>query len=151
MRPGRTAFAKSPTENAEKTVIGFGCGGGIAERMTVVHASARTTTERRLNAIATTTHSQTTAVNASPIARKLGPRQMKSATTAAHEEDGERDTTRESTSAGGSGSRGGGLVDLDEPRSDRVPRVALLHQLAARGAHRRAARFVGEERDDGVR
>ena len=30
MRPGSTAFAKSPTENAEKTSITPGCGGGIA-------------------------------------------------------------------------------------------------------------------------
>src|SRR5438270_12124099 len=68
IRPGRTAFAKRPTENAEKTVVGFGCGAGMAELMTVVHASARATTEARLIAIATTTHSHTTEVDAAPIA-----------------------------------------------------------------------------------
>ena len=58
---------------------GFGYGGGIACRITVFHASARTMTESRLIAIATTTHSHTTAVNACPSAWKLGPRQTKSA------------------------------------------------------------------------
>jgi hypothetical protein len=43
--------------------------------MTVVQANARTTTERRLKPIATTTHCQRTAENAVPIALKLGPRQ----------------------------------------------------------------------------
>ena len=64
MRPGRTAFANSPTENAENTVSGFGCGSGIACRMTVVHASARATTDTRLKPIATTTHCHSTRVNA---------------------------------------------------------------------------------------
>src|SRR5437899_12801623 len=72
VRPGNTAFAKSPTEKAEKTVIGFGCGGGIAWRMTVDHASARATTESRLKAIATATHSHTTDVNALPSPCRLG-------------------------------------------------------------------------------
>ncbi len=149
MRPGRTAFANSPTENAEKTVSGFGCGGGIAERITVVQASARDDDREQVERDR----------NDDPLPDDGGERVADRAEArtapdeerddAGHEEDGDRDTTRESTSADGSGSRGGGLVDLDKPRSDRVPRVPLLHQLAACGAHRRAARLVGEDRDDG--
>ena len=56
-RPGSRAFANRPTEKAEKTSGTRGCGGSIAEWMTVVQASARATTERRFSAIATTTHS----------------------------------------------------------------------------------------------
>ena len=50
MRPGSTAFANSPTENAEKTSIARGRGGSIAEWITVVQASARTTTESEVEA-----------------------------------------------------------------------------------------------------
>ena len=113
---------------------------GIAWRITVVQASARTTTERRLNPIATTTHSHSTAVNASPIARKLGPRHQRSANDAPHE-----DASASARAAGERrrraqpSSRRRGLVDLDQPARDRVPRVPLLRELAAGGAHRRRA------------
>ena len=81
MRPGSTAFAKRPTENAEKTSMLLGCGGGIACRMTVRQAIARATTDARLRPTATATHSQRTFVNASPIALKLGPRHHSSTAT----------------------------------------------------------------------
>ena len=71
IRPGSTAFANRPTEKAEKTSIAFGRGGSIAEWITVVHASARATTERRFRPIATTTHSHWTFLNAVPIAVRL--------------------------------------------------------------------------------
>ena len=80
IRPGSTAFAKRPTEKAEKTSGAFGCGGGIALWITVVQASARAMTESRLSAIATATHCHSTAVNASPIEARLGPRHQSSAT-----------------------------------------------------------------------
>src|SRR5256885_351205 len=81
--PGRTAFANRPTENAEKTRGTPGCGSSMAEWMTVVQATARATTERRLSAIATTTHSQRTARNASPIAARLSRRHQSTPATAA--------------------------------------------------------------------
>ena len=75
-RPGRTAFAKRPTENAEKTVGKDGCGGAIDCLIAVSHANARASTERRLRPIAAATHCQVTAVNASCTRRQSGPRQM---------------------------------------------------------------------------
>jgi hypothetical protein len=71
MRPGSTAFANRPTENAEKTSIAFGRGGSIAEWITVVQASARAATESRFRPIATATHSHWTSRKAVPIAVKL--------------------------------------------------------------------------------
>ena len=50
IRPGSTAFANRPTENAEKTSIACGRGGSIAEWITVVQASARATTESEVQA-----------------------------------------------------------------------------------------------------
>src|SRR5437868_10731856 len=82
MRPGSTAFAKRPTENAENTSMLLGYGGGIAWRITVRHAIARATTEARLSPTATATHCHRTTVNASPIAVQLGPRhQSRTATS----------------------------------------------------------------------
>ena len=139
--PGRTAFANRPTENAEKTVVGFGCGGGIAELITVVHASARTTTEARLMAMATTTHSHTTAVNASPIARKLGPRHQKSANTAP------RKTT---ASASRPASDLGGWIRLTPRRIRRCrrggPRSRPRRSAAASARGRRRPSPRGEAR-----
>ncbi len=51
-RPGSTAFANSPTENAEKTSLNPGRGGAIACRITVFQASERAITENRLSATA---------------------------------------------------------------------------------------------------
>src|SRR5204862_3955737 len=48
-RPGSTAFASNPTENAENTRPKRGCGGGTAERNAVSHANERATTERKLS------------------------------------------------------------------------------------------------------
>ena len=42
-RPGMVAFASSPTENAEKTWMNRGCGGGTASSITVAQANARAT------------------------------------------------------------------------------------------------------------
>ena len=69
--PGSSAFANSPTENAEKTSVTRGRGGSIAEWITVVQASARATTERRFSAMATATHSHCTALNALPMDVRL--------------------------------------------------------------------------------
>src|SRR5262249_7301090 len=82
-RPGRTAFANSPTENAEKTRRKRGWGGGIAWLMTIDHATARTSTETRLSAMAATTHCHRTIVNASPTAPQSGPRHQTRAPTPA--------------------------------------------------------------------
>src|SRR5229473_1540601 len=81
IRPGRTAFANSPTEKAENTSRLLGYGGGIAWRMTVRQAIARATTEARLSPTAAATHCQRTVVNASPIALQLGPRHQSSTAT----------------------------------------------------------------------
>ena len=77
--PGSTAFAKSPTENAENTSGAAGCGGRNAERITIVHAAARARTDKRLRAIETATHCHSTDANASAIAVTLGPRQTNNA------------------------------------------------------------------------
>ena len=53
IRPGRTAFASRPTENAEKTVRKRGCGGSSAWSIVSRQASARNSTERRLRPSAT--------------------------------------------------------------------------------------------------
>ena len=55
-RPGSTAFAKRPTENAEKTSGNAGCGRSIDCLIAVSHANARASTERRLSPIAVITH-----------------------------------------------------------------------------------------------
>jgi len=102
MRPGRTAFANRPTENAEKTSGTLGCGGSIAEWMTVVQARARVTTERRFRAIATTTHCQRTALKASPIAARLSCLHQNTPATAARR----RSPTAARTTGLVSGSRG---------------------------------------------
>ena len=83
IRPGSTAFAISPTENAEKIERKRGHGFGIAASITCVHANARATTESRLKPIATATHSQRTAVNASPTVCQFGPWKTSSAITPA--------------------------------------------------------------------
>ena len=72
-RPGIVAFASSPTENAEKTWMNRGCGGGTASSITVAQAKARATTETRLSPIARTSHSHFTARNASPTSLQSGP------------------------------------------------------------------------------
>ena len=72
-RPGIVAFASSPIENAEKTCMNRGCGGGTASSITVAQANARATTETRLRPIATTSHSHSTARNASPTSLQSGP------------------------------------------------------------------------------
>ncbi len=64
-RPGSTAFANRPTQNAEKTSGYVGCGGSIDCSMHVSHEIERATTESRLRPIATATHGHETAVNAS--------------------------------------------------------------------------------------
>ncbi len=73
-RPGRTAFAKSPTQNAEKTSLNPGRGAGTASRMTVFQAPARTTTERRLSTTAKTIHGQLAAANVLRTRCQSGPR-----------------------------------------------------------------------------
>ena len=54
-RPGRTALANRPTQNAEKTRRNFGGGGSIDCSMQVCHEIDRATTERQVEAIATAT------------------------------------------------------------------------------------------------
>ena len=147
--PGRTAFAKRPTENAENTSMLLGCGGGIACRMTVRHAIARATTEARLRPTATATHCQRTTVNASPIAVKLGPRHQRSTATTPMKMIAT--AKRVAFERGNRLSRllqlhaATALVDLEETAPDRVPGVPLLREAAARrrpspaGAARRRA------------
>ena len=132
MRPGSTAFANSPTENAEKTVSGFGCGSGIAWRMTVVQASARTTTESEVERDRDDDPLPLDGrerVADGAEARAAPPEERE---RAPHEHECERRRGRRATSAGAASSRRRGLVDLDETRGDRVPRVPLLRERRGR-------------------
>ena len=79
-RPGNTALANRPTQNAEKTSGNDGCGGGIDSLTAVFQESDRAITESRLSAIATTTHSQLTTMNASCTRCQSGPRRITSPT-----------------------------------------------------------------------
>ena len=81
-RPGRAAFPSRPMEKAEKTVRRLGQGRGIACLMTMFHASARTTTEKRLIRTAAATHSHSTARNARSTGPGSGPRHTASPTRA---------------------------------------------------------------------
>ena len=56
MRPGRTAFANRPTPNAENTARNGGSAAEAPARSPGSSAPARASTERRLSAIAATTH-----------------------------------------------------------------------------------------------
>ena len=86
-RPGRTAFANRPTQNAEKTSRKPGRGAAIACRITVFQATERTSTETRLSATAATTHGQRTAVKASRTRCQSGPRhQIRETATAEQRE-----------------------------------------------------------------
>src|SRR5205814_2125917 len=85
-RPHHTepgASPNRPTEKAEKTSGTRGRGGSIAEWITVVQARARAITERRFSRIATTTHSQRTALNALPIPSRLPRRHQNRPASAA--------------------------------------------------------------------
>ena len=72
--PGRTAFARRPTQKAEKTSWKRGLGGGIAWLITICQAMLLATIERRLSATAAATHSHLTAWKASGMAFQSGPR-----------------------------------------------------------------------------
>jgi len=74
-RPGSTAFANSPTENAEKTSGKRGCGLAIDCLIAVFQESERATTESRFSPIAAATHSQRTTPKALRTACQSGPRQ----------------------------------------------------------------------------
>ena len=149
IRPGRTAFAKRPTQKAEKTSGSRGCGGSIAEWMTVVQARTRATTERRFSVIATTTHSHCTALNASPIAVRLPCLHQSSPATAARKSRPSDVRTRAlegqpqkevrlarlcSTAASGHYRRRPGAPSFPPRPRDRPSRAA-----GARRARRRAA------------
>ena len=64
IRPGSTAFASRPTENAEKTSLKRGRGGSSAWSIVKRHANERASTEIRLSPIARTTQAQLTRSNA---------------------------------------------------------------------------------------
>ena len=83
IRPGSTAFANSPTENAEKTSADAGCGGGIAEsdhgRPRERARDDREEVERDRDGDPLPPDR----ANASPIPVKVGPRHQSSAATPA--------------------------------------------------------------------
>ena len=90
MRPGRTAFANRPTPNAEKTARNGGSAAGIACSITLFQAPARAITDRRLSAIAATTHCQATNLNASATRPQSGPCQTKNAIMRRERDEHER-------------------------------------------------------------
>jgi hypothetical protein len=71
VRAGSTAFASSPTANAENTRENGGV--GSAWLITARHAIARARTESRLSPIAARIQRQLTSANASPTRFQSGP------------------------------------------------------------------------------
>src|SRR5262249_51151514 len=140
-RPGSRAFANRPTEKAEKTSGTRGRGGSIAEWITNVQARARAITESRFSRIATTTHSQRTALNALPIPSRL-PRRHQNRPTSDARTTSPRKTRRirldgtRKYCLGSNPSRAiivGGPVRLRPPPDREIVRLALpaLGALAA--------------------
>ncbi len=88
-RPGRVAFANSPTQNAEKTSRNPGRGAVTASRITVFQAAARTTTEQRFRKTARTIHGQLTEPKVSRTRCQSGPRHQISEIATANRTNGD--------------------------------------------------------------